>query len=93
VVGLLLVFRTNTSYDRYYEARKLWADVKTRILTLAVHFYISPTARDEHDENAKLASLNLLMAYAISIKHHLRNGICVIIVLISFNLFRKGNLL
>src|SRR5882672_9875721 len=23
-LGLLIVFRTNTSYDRYWEARKLW---------------------------------------------------------------------
>ncbi|KAI8607296.1 hypothetical protein BC830DRAFT_1175470, partial [Chytriomyces sp. MP71] len=25
VMGLLLVFRTNTAYDRFYEGRKTWA--------------------------------------------------------------------
>ncbi|KAF9386442.1 hypothetical protein CPB97_003707 [Podila verticillata] len=31
VVGLILAFRTNTAYDRYWEGRKLWANLDTQI--------------------------------------------------------------
>jgi ion channel-forming bestrophin family protein len=31
ILGLLLVFRTNTAYDRYWEGRKLWGKLVTNI--------------------------------------------------------------
>ncbi|KAF8985184.1 hypothetical protein BGZ46_005730 [Entomortierella lignicola] len=31
VVGLILAFRTNTAYDRYWEGRKLWANLDVQI--------------------------------------------------------------
>ncbi|KAF9183201.1 hypothetical protein BGZ50_004394 [Haplosporangium sp. Z 11] len=31
VVGLILAFRTNTAYDRYWEGRKLWASLDVQI--------------------------------------------------------------
>jgi putative membrane protein len=34
VIGLLLVFRTNTSYDRWWEARKIFASFQSSILYL-----------------------------------------------------------
>ncbi len=41
-LGLLLVFRTNASYDRYWEGRKLWGGIvnesRNLILNAAVHF-------------------------------------------------------
>ena len=30
-LGLLLVFRTNTAYDRFWEARRLWGYLVSRI--------------------------------------------------------------
>lgn len=35
VLGLLLVFRTNTSYDRWWEARKIWGGLAGDTRTLA----------------------------------------------------------
>lgn len=35
VVGLLLVFRNGTSYDRWYEGRKIWQDSNSTVLSLA----------------------------------------------------------
>ncbi|KAG0342610.1 hypothetical protein BG000_003217 [Podila horticola] len=31
IVGLILAFRTNTAYDRYWEGRKLWANLDVQI--------------------------------------------------------------
>ncbi|CAJ0847434.1 7204_t:CDS:2, partial [Entrophospora sp. SA101] len=31
VVGLLLTYRTNTAYDRYWEGRRLWSTMVTTI--------------------------------------------------------------
>lgn len=34
VIGLLLVFRTNTAYDRWWEARKIFADISANFIYL-----------------------------------------------------------
>ena len=41
-LGLLLVFRTNASYDRFWEGRKLWGGIvnETRNLTRATEAYL-----------------------------------------------------
>lgn len=36
VLGLLLVFRTNAGYDRWYEARKLWGGIVNQSRNLAI---------------------------------------------------------
>lgn len=50
VLGLLLVFRTNSSYDRFWEGRKLWGGIvnETRNLARAacVHLKEVPEVRD-----------------------------------------------
>jgi ion channel-forming bestrophin family protein len=35
ILGLLLVFRTNTAYDRYWEGRKLWGTISTYCRSIA----------------------------------------------------------
>ncbi|KAJ3125663.1 hypothetical protein HK098_008323 [Nowakowskiella sp. JEL0407] len=78
VLGLLLVFRTNTAYDRYWEGRKLWSNVETQIRNLARVIWVgvhAPGAAKlsplEYGE--KLGAMNLLMAYVTGTKHYLRN--------------------
>ena len=39
-LGLLLVFRTNTAYDRYWEGRKLFGTIGACSRNLAVSFYV-----------------------------------------------------
>ncbi|MGE0610130.1 MAG: bestrophin family protein [Pirellulales bacterium] len=50
VLGLLLVFRTNSSYDRFWEGRKLWGGIVNECRNLArsaqVHLANDPPLRD-----------------------------------------------
>ncbi|MFL5339013.1 MAG: bestrophin family protein [Gemmataceae bacterium] len=64
VLGLLLVFRTNLSYDRYWEGRKLWNGLltATRNLVRGAAAYAAPAG-----ELARLA-----VAYAVAVRHRLR---------------------
>ena len=69
VLGLLLVFRTNSAYDRWWEGRKqLGALVNTtRNLALKVKTYAqegNPALSEE--------TLTLIYAFAFSLKEHLR---------------------
>jgi putative membrane protein len=77
VLGLLLVFRTNTAYDRYWEGRKCWGTMIVSVRNLARQ--ISVAIAEEHnasgesqDRADKIAALNLLVAFAIATKFHLR---------------------
>lgn len=38
VIGLLLVFRTNTAYDRWWEARKIFASIHSTFLYIRIKF-------------------------------------------------------
>ncbi|KAI9237033.1 MAG: Bestrophin/UPF0187 [Podila humilis] len=112
IVGLILAFRTNTAYDRFWEGRKLWAslDVQMRnfsrmiwvgmketphnpaapavaapALNAGVHLFgrsPSPNGKapktsnaafvHHDDDHEKILVIKLLLAYAVSVKHHLR---------------------
>ena len=47
VISLLLVFRTNTAYDRWWEGRKLWGALVNNSRNLAIK--LSVILKDEHD--------------------------------------------
>ncbi|MEH6679504.1 MAG: bestrophin family ion channel [Sediminicola sp.] len=47
VISLLLVFRTNTAYDRWWEGRKLWGALVNNSRNLAIK--LSVILQDEHD--------------------------------------------
>ena len=49
VISLLLVFRTNTAYDRWWEGRKLWGELVNNSRNLALK--LSVMLKDEHDRN------------------------------------------
>ncbi|KAF9577458.1 hypothetical protein BGW38_007321 [Lunasporangiospora selenospora] len=133
VVGLILAFRTNTAYDRYWEGRKLWANLDVQIRNFSRMIWVgmreAPHApppvssgsstkpnryslRDGHhlfgrsnssikskhradngsdaatladldtvnsgqvgpheEDSEKVLVIKLLLAYAVSVKHHLR---------------------
>lgn len=68
VLGLLLVFRTNTAYDRWWEARKLWGHLVNVSRNLAIK---SRTLVElDADERDRLA--RYIAAYAEALKDHLR---------------------
>ncbi|KAF9345023.1 hypothetical protein BGX26_003640, partial [Mortierella sp. AD094] len=129
VVGLILAFRTNTAYDRFWEGRKLWSSLDVQIRNFSRMIWVGmkenphtapvagasnvsltaatpapPAAAPVHsasfgahlfgrssksdhtqgNSNATLAEfdhgndyekvlvIRLLLAYAVSVKHHLR---------------------
>jgi len=49
VISLLLVFRTNTAYDRWWEGRKHWGALVNNSRNLAIK--LSVILKDEHDKN------------------------------------------
>jgi putative membrane protein len=69
VISLLLVFRTNTAYDRWWEGRRKWGELVNDSRNFAVKlaaFDLSPA------ENAFFA--RHIGNYALCIKEHLRAG-------------------
>ncbi|AFY74616.1 putative membrane protein [Synechococcus sp. PCC 7502] len=70
VLGLLLVFRTNTAYERYWEGRKAWGSIINHIRNLARQILVTIQSHDTETE--KIAALHLLAAFAIACKLHLR---------------------
>src|ERR687897_123735 len=58
VLGLFLVFRTNSAYDRWWEGRKLWGGMvnSTRNLALKLNAYISRENHEDRDWFAKMIS-------------------------------------
>jgi ion channel-forming bestrophin family protein len=69
VISLLLVFRTNTAYDRWWEGRRLLGSLTNNSRNLAMKFNaILP----ENDTNLRLLFKNIIIDYAFSLKRHLR---------------------
>lgn len=74
VLGLLLVFRTNTAYERFWEGRKLWGTLVNTVRNLARQICISVKVGTAAELAAQLAALRLLVAFAIATKQHLRRA-------------------
>ncbi|KAJ3382989.1 hypothetical protein HDU92_004440 [Lobulomyces angularis] len=73
VLGLLLVFRTNTAYDRFWEGRKLFSQLHTLIRNLSRMIWINVNSELSDEEFEKMCVLNLLYSFSTSIKHNLRS--------------------
>jgi putative membrane protein len=69
-VGLLLVFRTNASYDRFWEGRKLWGRIvnESRNLARAASLYL----RDDPDLSRAVIGWTSVLAHVV--KHNLRGA-------------------
>ncbi|MBD2448175.1 hypothetical protein H6G76_13560 [Nostoc sp. FACHB-152] len=72
VLGLLLVFRTNTAYDRFWEGRKAWGSIVNTVRNLARQIWVSIDEVSYEDREHKVAALRLLVAFAVTTKLHLR---------------------
>jgi putative membrane protein len=68
-LGLLLVFRTNASYDRWWEARKLWGGLVDRCRNLS----INAMAYGPNDLGWRKDVVNLVAAYPQVVRHTLRH--------------------
>ena len=72
ILGLLLVFRTNTAYERFWEGRKAWGDIVANIRNLLREFH-SAELKEASSEPTRETVMNWLIALAIITKSHLRN--------------------
>ncbi|KAJ3235358.1 hypothetical protein HDU78_005261 [Chytriomyces hyalinus] len=71
-MGLLLVFRVNTAYDRFWEGRKVWSIVHFQCRNLArfIWVYVQPKSVEEAQQQK--GAMNLLIAFPAALKHALR---------------------
>lgn len=69
VISMMLVFRTNSAYDRWWEGRKLWGQLVNTSRNLAIKLHAVLDATNEQD---RLFFLNMIPNYAFALKNHLR---------------------
>lgn len=77
-LAIFLGFRNNAAYDRYWEARKLWADLVHRSRTFArqvqtlLHFDAPVRADDAADPRQRIILRTI--AFASALRHQLRGS-------------------
>lgn len=72
VLGLFLVFRTNSAYDRWWEGRKLWGAMvnSTRNFALKLNAYLP---KDDQENRKWFAQM--IPNFVVASKEHLRQGV------------------
>ncbi|KAJ1980310.1 hypothetical protein H4R33_005511 [Dimargaris cristalligena] len=78
VVSLLISLRTNSAYDRFWEARKLWSQLTFNIRNLSRNIWVlvSETKTSEDgcyhlERQLKRATAGMLVAFCYAVKDHL----------------------
>lgn len=71
VLSWMLVFRTNTAYSRWWEARTLWGALVNACRNLAIKTSRLGNLSDE--ERARVQ--RLVIAFPVALRHHLRHEI------------------
>jgi len=69
-LSLLLVFRTNTAYDRWWEGRKLWGELTNSSRAFASH--MNGILKKEHLEERETLS-KLISSFAYTLQAHLKS--------------------
>ncbi len=72
VLSLLVVFRTNTAYDRWWEGRKLWGSLvnNTRNLSIKINAMLPASCQD-----SKFFFRATIPSFVFAMKEHLRGGV------------------
>ncbi|MBC7687965.1 MAG: hypothetical protein H7211_07285 [Aquabacterium sp.] len=68
-ISMLLVFRTNTAYDRWWEGRKLWGALVNNSRNLAMKLAVM---LPETDKEQRAFFRKIIPAYAYALHNHLR---------------------
>jgi ion channel-forming bestrophin family protein len=74
-LGILLAFRTNSAYDRWWEARKLWGSLVNNSRSIARQAVSFTDATANNSEEARVASRALVyhhIAFVHGLRCHLR---------------------
>ncbi len=74
ILGLFLVLRTNTAYDRWWEGRKLWGKLvnDTRQLAIKLNAFLPADAKDDRTFFRKM-----IPNVTFAMKEHLRSSILI----------------
>jgi ion channel-forming bestrophin family protein len=72
VLSILLVFRTNNSYDRWWEGRKQWGALVNTCRNLAVTVHTTFPKEDMHSRHMMA---KLIANFCLAFKEHLRKGV------------------
>ena len=72
VLGLFLVFRMNSAYDRWWEGRVSWGTLVNASRNFAVKL---ESLLDEHDVDNRKFFSTWIPGYAFALKEHLRDGV------------------
>lgn len=72
VLSLLLVFRTNTAYDRWWEGRKKWGELVNNSRNLGIKISSMIEDKDTRDFFSRM-----IPNYAFSMKEHLRGNVII----------------
>lgn len=72
VLGLFLVFRVNSAYDRWWEGRKMWGGIvnSTRSFSLKLNAFLSKENHEDRDYFSKMTA-----NFVFAMKEHLRTGV------------------
>ena len=71
VLSILLVFRTNSAYDRWWEGRKQWGALVNHCRNLAIQLHVCIPATDR--ESRSFLSTRIAN-FCFAFKEHLRSG-------------------
>ncbi len=71
ILGLLLVFRTNSAYERWWEGRKLWGQLVNDSRNICLKIRALDTIRPSD----KVRFGELIISFSYALKHHLRDTI------------------
>ncbi|KAI3324433.1 UPF0187-domain-containing protein [Xylariaceae sp. AK1471] len=75
VVSMGLSFRSSSAYERYAEGRRYWSQLILASQSLGRIFWVHTIERPEtakEDMLGKLTAMNLVVAFAVALKHKLR---------------------
>ncbi|HLL94722.1 MAG TPA: bestrophin family ion channel, partial [Spirosoma sp.] len=70
LLSLLLIFRTNTAYDRFYEGRIAWGTLVNNCRNLSIFFN---AILDREDKENRIFFAKTISNYPFALKNHLRD--------------------
>ncbi|MGV3660783.1 MAG: bestrophin family protein [Prosthecobacter sp.] len=75
VLSMMLIFRTNTAYDRWWEGRRLWGSLvnNSRNLALKLHAFLPPSSPSTAADRTLFR--DLIVNFVFASKEHLRSGV------------------
>lgn len=71
ILSIILAFRTNTSYDRWWEGRKQWGMLVNHSRNFAIQIDASFPSEDQE---SRVVFARLIASFAVALSGHLRGG-------------------